>query len=227
MVYSILHSEKPNDPLWEDPVRAWAVANGYPYPAGGDGTAQETGDTQIKITAPTKISSLPWKVIAEVSGKEEIAEVLFMLDGRVFNRATSSPYESTNSITGVDGIHTLSVQVTTKKGTTNSRAVTVEFALGQKLLLLDPQDNQSIKLPINLVAETNLGITAEEIKFIMRSAAGGEKIIPGKITKQQLSSKLTRFTLNWSETDSPPAGSYAIFSRAGNTTSNEAVIKIE
>ena len=29
----LLHSEKRDDPAWEDPVRAWAEANGYAYPS--------------------------------------------------------------------------------------------------------------------------------------------------------------------------------------------------
>lgn len=41
-VYTILHSEKPDDPAWEDPVRAWAQNNGYPYPSTSTSTATTT-----------------------------------------------------------------------------------------------------------------------------------------------------------------------------------------
>ena len=34
-VYTILHSERPDLPNWEDPVEAWALANGYTYPPQG------------------------------------------------------------------------------------------------------------------------------------------------------------------------------------------------
>ena len=34
-IYTIFHSEKPDDPAWENPVAAWAAASGYPYPPEG------------------------------------------------------------------------------------------------------------------------------------------------------------------------------------------------
>lgn len=229
-IYTILRSEKPNDPEWENPVRAWADAHGFSYPpsSGSAGSRDKNPEkVQVRISAPNKITSLPWKAAAEIISAEEIGEVVFLLDGRVLSRGSSGPFEYSGSAARVDGPHSFTVQVTTKNGSIASQSANIEFALGQKLLFLDPQDNQVIKLPVNLVVETDSSPALGDIRFFFRGAAGIETQISGKITKQQLNAKVQHFTLNWTAVDSPRPGSYAIYAKAGTGISNEAVIKIQ
>lgn len=40
-VFTLLHSERPDEPNWEEPVRAWAEANGYPLPPEGSQQPEE------------------------------------------------------------------------------------------------------------------------------------------------------------------------------------------
>jgi 1A family penicillin-binding protein len=53
-VFRVLHSEKPNDPAWEEPVRRWALANGWSYFSGGEvvGDEQPPTEGETETTPP-------------------------------------------------------------------------------------------------------------------------------------------------------------------------------
>ncbi len=115
-IYTIVHSEMPNNPNWENPVQAWALASGYSYPptelddgstpnTGGSGT----GDKMVLFVTPVNdqvISSLPLTVQVNVSGFVPTSVELYVDDHRVDER-TASPYSF--SINGIgNGSHRLS-----------------------------------------------------------------------------------------------------------------------
>ncbi len=112
-VYTVLHSEKPEDPNWENPVRAWAQAAGYQYPPTelDDGSENPDGEagTHVSFVTPTnnqEINSMPMTVQIQVSGGKKPEEVELYLEGTYIGKKTSAPYSfSVNSTQ--DGWQTL------------------------------------------------------------------------------------------------------------------------
>ncbi len=226
-VYTVLHSEKPDDPRWEDPVRFWALANGYVYPASGDGPVEPKTDStiQIEISAPDKVTENSWKVSAKVKSTDEIREARFFLDGRVIGADAAVPYEYTGQTSHVDGAHQLTVQVLTASGRVAQKIRNLHFALGQKLLVLEPQDNFALNFPLNFSIEASLDASTDAVEFLRRSAAGNETEIDGNISKRRFGDIFV-YTLNWPETARPNPGSYSLFARIGNEKSNQVTVKI-
>ncbi|HEX5429961.1 MAG TPA: penicillin-binding protein [Patescibacteria group bacterium] len=99
-VYTVIHSEKPNDPAWENPVEAWAKAAGYSYPP----TQQDNGSVdqnfitnQVKFITPTsnqEITSLPLNVQVD-PGASNVSEIDLDLDGIPEGSKNSAPYTFT------------------------------------------------------------------------------------------------------------------------------------
>lgn len=225
--YTILHSEKPDEEAWETPVRAWAAANGYVYPPDGEtpGGEQQDNTIKIKIDVPEKISAAPWKIGAEIESTDELKEVQFFLDGRLLASFSAGPFEYENGDERADGLHQLAVKAKTVKNKINQKSAALSFALQKNAVLLQPRDNEEVMLPANVVLETTVNIAPENVKFSARTPSGKQLSLGGKITKQQIG-QIYHYTLNWSEANQLPQGSYAISAGAGTEMSREVVIKI-
>ena len=226
-VYTVFHSERPDDPNWEAPVRAWAEAHGYPYPIVGDTTQLNDQNIQIQIGAPQKITSGTWRASAEVTSNDSVTAVTFFLDGEELEKKTAAPYEITTSARRVDGPHILTVEAATSAKKIGRKSATVEFAAGLSLLMAAPQPNQVLDLPANLVLETNKAPEPDDVSYFAKTAKG--KILPltGKITRQSLNTKVNYYTLNWEAGQKPDPGSYALYARIGSDFSNEVSVKIQ
>ncbi|MDZ4243728.1 MAG: penicillin-binding protein, partial [Candidatus Doudnabacteria bacterium] len=220
----VLASEKPDDPAWEDPVRAWALANGYLAPA-DDGTKTDP-TIKIDISSPNKITALPWKAGAQIETDSDIREVRFILDGYVLYSTSNNPYEYEGNTAHADGTHNLTVWVQTQSNKTAQKTVKIDFALGKSVVLLSPTDNQILRFPTNLVLESSLNVAAENVKFTGRSASGSTFAIGGKITKQQIGS-IYYYTLNWAENQKPAPGSYSISAEINGQSSDLVTVKIQ
>jgi len=92
-VYTILKSEKPNDPAWEQPVESWATAHGYIYPIGNivntpTNDNNNTGNTQNNNTnndqpqAPENPGNPPEaKILSPGDGAETGSLVTITVEG--------------------------------------------------------------------------------------------------------------------------------------------------
>lgn len=92
-VFTEIHSERPDNPAWENPVIEWAKANGM------NNVPTETYDGQpgpsdIKITAPSNGGKVagPFQLTAEVAGGVVVDKVEFIYDGVVKGNKTSGPF---------------------------------------------------------------------------------------------------------------------------------------
>ena len=227
-VYTAFHSEKPDDPAWETPVREWALANGYSYPPDGSTgfNPKNDPDVTLKVALPDNIASLPWLVQIEAeSAAKEIAELQLFVDGDFLASAEGKTMNYSGTAARADGRHLLTVQARTAQNTTTSKNFTLEFNLGNKAVLLKPQDNEELKFPTNLVMESNLNMDPGSVKFWRRTASGKETEIPGFVSRRQ-SGQIYRYTLNWADSDKPLKGSYSIYGKIGSDKSNEAIVKI-
>ncbi len=221
----VYHSEKPDDPAWENPVRAWALANGGCYP--GEAGGPPTADLEINIAAPKKIAALPWEISAEINTPLVIKEVQFLLDGAILATVADAPYTLTSSVGRAPGQHTLTVSVETTDGQAAQNSTGIEFALQENLWLITPPDNSIVNLPTNIVLEANRDVGLADVAFKIRAGSGQESVLPGMITRRQISSKLYHYTLNWGSDNRPESGSYALFAEISGESSNQVVIKIE
>lgn len=99
-IYRAIHSEMPDNPNWEDPVRAWAAANGYSsIPSQeDDGTVDPSlMEHQVRFITPNNgqdISSLPFVVQIDVSGGG-VEMVELIMEGDYIGSKTTSPYNFT------------------------------------------------------------------------------------------------------------------------------------
>ena len=156
-LFTILHSEMPNNGAWEGPVQAWAAAHGYDYPPPGavavpnqspaDGSAnsqvlpssgnqvtQGTAPPTVQIQAPadgTLVSSLPITISADVqaSSGNTIKKVQLLVDGTSFKTVTSgsSPYAFTITAPLPTGPHVFAIRAIDSQNNEGDTSVSLSF----------------------------------------------------------------------------------------------------
>ena len=99
-VYTVLHSEMPDNSSWEQPVQAWALAHGYtPPPTEEDDGSQTPNSDNPSLTFVTpqynqEITSLPLQVQVNVAGAIP-EDVTLVLDGKKIGTKSDAPYSFT------------------------------------------------------------------------------------------------------------------------------------
>lgn len=143
-VYTVLHSEQPDRPNWETPVRNWALAAGYNYPP----TEQDDGSinpnfskTQVTFLTPSGNSQVnsPFDVRLQITGeKPESVELYF--EGKYIDRRDDSPY---NFLVTAErsGWQTLTAQVNMFNGERIQYSVRVEV-LGDSFGINDDDEDR-------------------------------------------------------------------------------------
>lgn len=222
---TILHSEKPDDPSWEEPVRLWAISNGYSYKGEGNGGSENDGSVNIKISLPDKVTAVPWSVRVEAQTDKQISDLQIFLDNRLLASTSEKILEYTGQTLHTDGKHILTAQAKTTENKIAAKTAALEFSAGLKLILLEPADNEELQFPANLVLEANEILSPAAVTFTRRSAAGKETPILGTVTRQQIG-QTGIYTLNWPDADKPPTGSYRVWGIIGADKSGEITIKI-
>lgn len=125
-----VHSERPDNPSWENPVRAWAEANGY------GSSSPPTEYCSVSDLAPTVEIVSPING-ASVSGNTEITtsytsvaniiSVEFFIDDVSIGSITSAPFTKTYDFTTA-GSHKISVIATDENGSTARKDIIVTKA---------------------------------------------------------------------------------------------------
>ncbi len=224
-IYTVLHSEKPDNPAWENPVIAWALANGYKYPPGSgvSNPAPTVGNGQISITSPRDnavITKLPFTISLDVGGGD-VSRVDVAIDGNVIKSFTDSPYSFSMKNKYSDGNHTISAKVVFEDGTTNTTSATVQFALEGGLELTEPNSGADLSFPTELVAQSL--VEYDSVTFYYQVSGKTGAIAAGSSSKV---GKNYRYTASW---DNPPGpGTYKIYARTETgVTSSSVTINIE
>jgi len=130
-VFADLHSERPDNPNWENPVRAWAQAAGL-------ATTVPTGQCDVAALSPT-ISFASPASNATVSGStmltvtavapNGIANVTYFINDVQIGQSTSSPYTLTYDFNSISaGAHKLTAQVSDINAMTASADINITIA---------------------------------------------------------------------------------------------------
>ncbi len=215
-VYTVLHSERPNNPAWEDPVIAWALAHGYKYPPGSGINNPDIGG-EVNITAPADnatITDLPLRITA--SGASGIEEIEFSVDGDKVRTLDESPFTFTLNTKFNDGNHTITARARFSDGHTATDSITVRYALEGGLQMTEPSNGDTVSSPIDLSAESP--VKYNNVTFYYQSGNGNSQAI-ATVSGTQSSGNYTYKTI-W---DDPPTGSYRVFARSNDGTSSSKV----
>ncbi len=128
--FTVLHSEKRDNPNWENPVIAWAVAHGYnnvPTEI-DDGTGPTAGTlTFVTPTNDQSITELPLTVQLNTQGLNTTSVDLFV-DNQKVGTSTSAPYSyQLNQLS--NGTHTISATANLSDGTTIQNSVKIKVQI--------------------------------------------------------------------------------------------------
>ncbi len=128
--YASVKSEKPNDPAWEGPVRAWAQSNGLNNQPPTQKCDKFTAENrpQVAISRPANGDTYSGEVIidATASSPFNIAEVEFYVDGSSIGKSTSAPYSIAYDTRRLgNGSHTITAEAKDGYSRKNKASVTI------------------------------------------------------------------------------------------------------
>ena len=224
-VYTVLHSEKPEDPAWEDPVRAWAQASGLAYPGMDDGG--EGGSPQIIIQQPnsgTVVTELPLTIAASVVARSGNVEKLtiYMDNEEVFSVASDKvSYFFDGNLP--DGKHAIKIRAKLENGEELSTSESVIFALGNSAVITSPVVGAVVFFPATIVARADTSIAS--VEFFIQRGANTPIRLSGTAVKQT-NEDMAEFRLNWQGNEEPGSGVYDLYARTnnGDTTNRVEII---
>ncbi len=128
-----IHSEQPNNPNWENPVQAWARANGCgdSPPTESDDLHTEGNRPTVGIDSPTKGQELSgaFTIKANPGGNRPISSVAFYVNSVQIGVATQSPWtQDYNADQLPDGTSIIEVVAKNDLGLSRTDQVTVSKA---------------------------------------------------------------------------------------------------
>lgn len=179
-VYRNLHSEVPDNPNWENPVRAWAEANGYGLgEPPKDKCDIHTSENQPVITinepAQDKTVSGNFTISADVKSHFNIKYVEFFIDNVSIGTKQEKPYSlsyNANNLTA--GSHQITVSILDEQGLSAKNTINIKTnkdstspgdvtnvninAASKKLVLAwkNPSDADLIKMHIYMSTTSGL-----------------------------------------------------------------------
>ena len=221
-IYTVLHSERPQNSAWEQPVIAWALANGYKYPPdsgidnGGGGNSDKVAFISPK--ANSVVTSLPFTVNLGVEG--EFSKIDLTLNGELIETLTNGDLQTKVSKKLSDGTYILMAKVTYPNGSTATSRIQIKYALDGGLTITNPNSGDNISFPLQLEAESS-----QEYSGVVFYYQSGNTIKPLGNAEVVENGKGFSYLFTWD--NKPSSGTYQIFARNKNgQTSNKITITI-
>lgn len=157
-IFTELHSERPSNSSWENPVIAWAKANGYNNIPNQiyDGPVNPGPNSEIQISAPANgsVISGDFTASAYVGDNSVVDKIEFYYDSTLIQTVKSLPWQT--NITGVilDGkTHTVRVKLFKKGSGTAESSVSVIAGNGTLSSMIIMQDVGGVpSYPLTLTA---------------------------------------------------------------------------
>jgi 1A family penicillin-binding protein len=218
--YTVFHSEMPNNPNWENPVEAWALANGYSYPpaqaiTGGGITPPQPPNSgtspQVSIVEPNDgslVSQLPLKVSVSVVSASSVARVDLFMDGQLIQSVNSSPFTFTVNNSYSDGSHTLAAKAVDSTGAVGDTSIKLNYSLATPISMVEPDNKSTVSFPLSLGAAS--GNLYTSVNFYYQSEGGPVKLIGGADNTAKLGDNY-QYTLDYK--GPLPSGTYSLFAQ--------------
>ena len=210
--FTVIHSEKPENPNWENPVEDWALKNGYSYPPEGAliSSPGEAGDIDLTITQPSDnalITQSPFNLSAEAKSPNTIVRMDLFLDGQFYQSISSNPANFVIAQNLSSGIHTLAVKAVDNQNKSGYATIAINFGSLDTLTLKEPGHDSLAVFPLTLVAES--GKKYEDVSFYFETANGNELI--GKPEKTDNINGRQVYSLIWK--DKPSSKTFYVFAK--------------
>jgi 1A family penicillin-binding protein len=130
--FTNLHSERPDNPKWEQPVLAWARNNGMFVSSPPTESCDISGQMPtISISSPSSNQTVSGNFTFSADAKSVfgVQKVEFFVDGVSIGEDNSSPYQTSYNANYLsNGNHELSATVTDNKGLKVKNSITVNAA---------------------------------------------------------------------------------------------------
>jgi hypothetical protein len=216
-VYNVLHSEMTNNPNWENPVIAWALANGYSYPPDQAITVSPNNNGQggpsITILNPTdgtNITQTPFTVTVNATSNNLISKIDLIIDGEFYQSLTQQPFTFTVTKALTDGSHTIAAHAVDSSGASSDTSISITFSATAPLSLTQPSSDTLLQFPVALTAASdNL---FDNVNFYYQNSSGVTKLI-GAASNTDHTGQY-HYTFNWNTP--PTSGSYKLFAQSSN-----------
>jgi membrane carboxypeptidase/penicillin-binding protein PbpC len=209
--YTVYHSEQPDNPNWELPVRQWMIDNAIAIPPFTPETQNPplAGEApKLNILNPTEnsiVTSQPLRVETTAVSSTGIARVDLLVDGNTIDSLTFSPYNFTINKILSDGVHTIAIHAVDREGRSSDLAIPITIA-SKQLLITNPTSSGSYGQTISLEAVG--GKYVGPVNFYINGELVGEA--DGvKLSNQYVYTRL------WV---SPGAGQYTLEAKSGQST---------
>lgn len=222
--YNVLHSERPNDPNWENPVIAWATAHGYTYPPNSTTYIPQINGNgpSVSIIQPNDgdaINSLPTTVIVSASSDTKISRVDLSIDGQFYQSLSSAPFEFKIYNNLGSGSHTIAAKAVDISGASSDTSTSVIFDIGgSPLRLISPIENESLTFPNLIIAEYPLQL--ESVNFFYQRDNLSPQIINGVPNTSHPGNNF-QYSVEWKTP--PESGNYTIYAQAKNGKKSQKV----
>ncbi len=218
-IYTVLHSEKPSNAAWEQPVIAWALANGYKYPPGSGITNPDSDGTSDKVaflspSGGSTITKLPFNVSLGVEGQAKKIDLL--LDGELVETITDGNLQAQISKKLADGNHSLTAKVSYENGSSASTSIQIKYLLTEGLVLVSPSEGEEISFPWQLEAASSSNMPG--VSFYYQSGNVIKTIGAAEVVSTAGGYK---YIYTWDS--QPKSGTYRLFAKSSNGTTTTKV----
>ena len=227
-VYTNIHSERPDNPSWENPVIAWALAHGYELPpSGASYTNEAPNDTtpiderpSVDITSPQdneNVGNGGFSVEVEAESENGIAKVDIAVDGDIVRTVTERPYTANIGSKLSQGTHTISARATDKKGGTNATSIKIVVGGPVSFNLIEPSSSDILTdFPVILIARSSQNY--DTVNFYYQQGITTKFISSG--FEEEVGGSL-EYSAVWDT--KPPTGIYQLFARSDTGMSTSKI----
>lgn len=172
-LFTNVHSERPNLPNWENPVRGWARSNGMDAlpPTDKDDTYSSPDDRpKVTITTPGAgdvITGENFSVYVNLNARYGVRQVDYLIDNNTLTTTSNAPYSATIQTKGITpGTHQLTARVVDNNG-------------GEDAQTIDLQINSS-GLAVSSISISSIGKNSANIRFdLSREGTSWLRLGPG------------------------------------------------
>lgn len=203
-VFINLHSERPDNPSWENPVIAWVQASGLFNPPPTAQCDINTINVTVSMANPADNAIVSGYTIvsANATSAQGIENVEFFIDGTAIGKSTASPYQTQYDFSSVSaGSHKLKAIATATSGATaTSSEITISISAAPSISTPTVSVSSSGGLHATLLWTTNVATTSS-ISYTdgttTKSATDSNSLTNHSMTLSSLSAgKNYSFTIN-------------------------------